>query len=708
MKKHEIGDLNQLFTDGETADHEIFAEMRSNILLTDSQHYKKVEGKLWERLRETKTSEALKLKLVKNHIQVVTKTYKNQILAHAPGVHVLPYNPKELQDIKDAEISQAVWADAEEKLNYSEKIDRYADSFIVVGEVASKTYWNPNAGKLIGYRQAVDEFGQPKVDEAGEPVSDKGQPVFQGQLIQEPLHPFNIIRKKGVQSLEESPFLCVRNMLPIADVKAMVASIQDPKEREEKEKYIQEASDTTFKVFDSTSGEYRDAKDQVMLREFYFRPGCPEYPKGYYYITTEKGILFEGELPFGKFPIVVEGFDYMPTSPRARSIIKPLRGPQAEINRMASMRSTTQITLGQDMIIMKAGSKLSKGNNFAGVREFSVSGPDPMVVQGRSGDQFAASLQEEVTELYRLANMEYELQENQTQDPNLQLYKSLSQKKKYAMYVRKFERFLCKNAKLYLELAKHYLPDDYLIKAVGKREYVNLAEFRRIDDDGFNIKLKPMSEDVDSMFGKHLSIQAALQYASKDLPPGAKGRLLRAMPFIGEDNMFDELTITDENIESDILALDREEYRPANPSDEHAEYIKRLQHRMKQSDFKLLSPIAQGMYQQKLMEHQEAAAEQARQLKMAQSEFIPTGGALITCSVHIPDPAKPGQTKQLRLPYEALMHLVKLLESQGSSQEALEQMDQQSQLQVLQMAMNQPQQMQPALPQAAGDQMLPY
>jgi hypothetical protein len=91
-----------------------------------------------------------------------------------------------------------------------------------------------------------------------------------------------------------------------------------------------------------------------------------------------------------------------------------------------------------------------------------------------------------------------------------------------------------------------------------------------------------------------------------------------------------------------------------------------------------------------------------------EAEFIPTGGALITCSVHIPDPANPGKTKQLRLPYEALMHLVTQLESQGTSQEALGQLDQQNQIAVLQHAMNQQQQMQPALPQAAGDQMLPF
>lgn len=685
MKKMNISELNRLFDEAEQADRKVFAEMRSNIRLASGEHYKAVQDKLLSRLEAAKVSDSVKLKLVKNHIQVVTKNYTNNILAGAPGVFVEPFNPKELQDVKEASLSQAVWSNAEIKQKLAEKIERWASNFVVVGEVAAKVYWDPNSGKLIGYRQKVNEAGEPMSDESGEPIPDDEQPVFEGELCIENIPAYNLFRKKGVQTLEDSPFLAVRNIMQKEEVYALIENIKDESEREKKEQFIKQAAESSYKVFDTTTADYTDTKDSVELREFYFRPS-PAYPLGCFYIATASGILFEGEeLPFGIFPIVTSGFDSIEGSPRHQSIVKPLKVPQAEINRMASMRATTQITMGRDLIVTQVGSKLSKGQDFEDVRQLNINGPPPTVVPGRSGDQFAASLAEEVQELYRLANLEFEMAENSTQDPNLQLYRSLSQKKKYAMYVQKFERFLSEIAGLYLKLSKRYLPDNYLVKAVGKRDFVNIAEFRRIEDDGFNIKLKPISNDIDSMFGKHLSIQAALQYGSSDMPPGVKAKLIRSLPFIGDNRIVAEMTLTEENIENCILALDRGEFQPANPADKHEQFIEALNNRMYQSDFKMLHPQIQQMYQMRIQQHQQIIAEQAAKLKAAQAEYIPTGGALITCSMHVPDP-KTGQSKQLRLPYEALMALVKQLEAQGTSMDMLENMDQQQQVEIMQRA----------------------
>lgn len=695
-RKHEIGDLNKLYTDGEAADSSALAEMRGNVQMQAGEHYKKIQSKMIERLRDSKSNESAKLRLTTNHIQVITKTYINGIISQAPGVHMLPFNENELQDQKEAELSQSVWSDAEIKQNLEEKIQRWAESFVVIGEMASKIYWNPHMGKIIGYKQEISESGQPvftspmgdtlePIDQFGQPNQPKPskEPVYQGQLCIDPLHPFNIIRKAGVESMSESPFLCVRQMMPIAEAKALVAGIPDKAEREEKEKYIVESGKTTFKIFEATNGSYQDTKDQVMLREFYFRP-CSEYPNGYFYITTEAGILFEGELPFGLFPILIEGFDNLPTSPRATSIIRPLRAPQAEINRMTSAISTTQIVHGKDKIFSPMGSKVSKGTSFAGADEYSVSGNMPMVVEGKAGTQFEASLSRATSELYKLANLEYELTEVSVQDPYQQLYKSLSQRKKYQIYVRKFERFLCKNAELYLKLAKRYLPDDYVIKAVGKREFVNLAEFRRIADEDFNIKLKPMSNDIESTMGKQLNINTVLQYANKDLPPSARGKILRAMPFLNEDQIFSDLTIDDENIESDILALDRGEFRPALEIDKHDLYIERLNHRMKQSDFRLLNPQIQQMYQAKLQQHIELKAQEAMRLKEMQAEYWPTGGGLVKVDLY------DQKGKRMLVPQEALQKLVKVLEDQGTMQNQLQQMDMNNQLQLLQAASQSP------------------
>ncbi|MNJ94803.1 hypothetical protein D3C87_125060 [compost metagenome] len=699
MSKHDLASLDALYKDGESADAALFTEMRSNCLLHSSDHYKKISQALDRGLRESRTAEAIRLKLTKNHIQVITKTYINNIVSEAPGVKVLPFNQKQLQDQKDAELSQAVWSDAEEKQNIESKIDGWAQDFVVIGEMAAKIYWDPTKGAFKGYRQATDENGNPLfkaetgdhvtqsvglLNQPLEPVASE-EPVFEGQMVIEPILGFNIIRDKQAESMNDSRFLCIRRMVAIEDVNAMLVDLPE-EEKEEKSKFVVESGKTTFKVFDATSGDYSDAKGQVMLREFYFRP-CAQYPNGYFYIATDLGILFEDELPYGIFPIITGGFDNIQSSPRARSIIKPLRAPQAEINRMASMISTTQITLGDDKIITVAGSKLSKGAQWAGLREFSVAGPPPTILPGRSGEQFEGSLAREVNEIYRLANMEYETKESQGVDPQAMLYKNLAQRKKYALYVRRFERFLKQVAQTYLQLAKRYLPDEYLIKAVGKREFINIAEFRRVEDNGFNIKVKPMSQDIDSMFGKQLNINQTLQYIGKDLPKEVQGRLLRMMPFMNDDQAFDYLTIDDENIDSDILALDRGESRPANPEDNHSLYIQRLTHRKKQADFALLDPQIQELYEQKIQMHRQMEAQVAAELQAAQAGFIPSGGGLVKVDFYGPD------GKRITLPYESIQWLVQKMDQQGQTQEDLAMLDQHNQSQILQaaQAMNQQQ-----------------
>lgn len=697
MKTLDIGALNKLYTDGEKADQSKFAEMRSNILLQSSEHYKKISEQLNRQINNARTP-AQKIRLTKNHIQVITKDYMNGILANAPGVIPVAYNENELRDQKNAELARSVWLDAEEKCSVDEKIERSADNFVVIGEMAAMVYFNPNGGKFVGYKQATNEAGEPvfrnklnelvteQVDLFGQPNTPEKSdtPVFEGKLEIDLIHPFNLIRHKGCETLDASPFLCVRKMLSEAEAKALVSHLPDD-EREEKLKFITVSNQSTFKVFDATTGDYSESKDQVQIREYYFRPGV-EYPNGYFYITTDSGILFDGELPFGYFPIVTEGFDILTTSPRANSIIKPLRGPQAEINRMSSSKAQIQITQGKDKIITQMGSKISKGDQFEGADQLIINGPAPTVIPGRSGDQFSVSLEREIQEIYRLANLEYETKEAGVQDPYQQLFKSLAQKKKYVLYAKKFERFWCRVAKLYLCLAKYYLKDDYLVKAVGRSEAVNLAEFKNIADEDFNFKVKPVSGDIESMMGKQLNINTILQYAGKDLPTSVRGKLLNAMPFFNKEQIFSDLMIDDENITSDILALDRGEYRPAIEIDKHTLYIERLNNRMKKKDFATLPLQVQQMYKQKLQDHTQFQAQQEMKLKELEQGYWPTGGGLVKVDIYGQD------GKRILLPQEALQKLVQVLEQQGSAQRNLQQLDDQNQIQILDAAqrMSQP------------------
>ena len=53
-KPHDKESLNQLFDEADTADKEIFAEERSNILLVAGEHYMKRQNEFYRRIRDSK------------------------------------------------------------------------------------------------------------------------------------------------------------------------------------------------------------------------------------------------------------------------------------------------------------------------------------------------------------------------------------------------------------------------------------------------------------------------------------------------------------------------------------------------------------------------------------------------------------------------------------------------------------------------------
>jgi len=76
-----------------------------------------------------------------------------------------------------------------------------------------------------------------------------------------------------------------------------------------------------------------------------------------------------------------------------------------------------------------------------------------------------------------------------------------------------------------------------------------------------------------------------------------------------------------------------------------------------------------------MQEHQQLLQDKEQAIIDAKNEYVPVGGALITCSMQMKDPKDPSKTRQVRLPYQALDWLIQLLEKQGASLDKIEQMD---------------------------------
>jgi hypothetical protein len=311
---------------------------------------------------------------------------------------------------------------------------------------------------------------------------------------------------------------------------------------------------------------------------------------------------------------------------------------------------------------------------------------------GRTGDQYVGYMEGQIAEMYQIAGVPEDDQAdaNGAQvDPYAMLFKTAKQKKAFKLYIDTFEEFLVEMCDMSLRFAKAFYDDRMLIQAVGKNEYVNIAEFRDATDLGFQIEIEPQSDDLESRFGRQLALNHLVQYAGANMQTKDLGLVMKASEYLSKEMLFEDETLDKQNADSDILSMDRGKMIQAHPDENHDYVIKRLTHRMKRKDFDLLGAQVQQNYQTKRGQHEQIRAQQIQQAQAAQSGFIPSGGMLVSCDFYVPDPSDPTKAKRLRVPAESLAWLVKKLESQGTTQDALTSMDMAEQARIATIMQNQ-------------------
>lgn len=668
---HDIGELNDLYRRAESLDREVFAEMRSNILLVAGDHYQKRADRYFSQIRDNRDlSDFQKLRLTKNHTQKITRHYETHILNYASGVTLKPQRDGEMQDQKAAEICQSVWQDARHRWRLDEHdIETVAD-YVRIGEVCTKIWWNPDLGKVKGYEPLTDEFGDVLVDEFGQPLPDETKPVMEGGFEFQRLFPFNLLRDPTAKNFRESKFIIYRQLVDMKQAKRRYKD--DP----EKLKLLTDDKGEDFIIFDAQKGGYDRATAQVMFKEFYWKP-CEKYPNGYYQVTTSAGVLEEGELPFGIWPFVWQGFDEHATSARARSIVKQIRPYQAEINRAASAMAMHQITIGDDKVLYQSGTKLAPGALLPGVRGISYQGAEPKILAGRDGAQFVSYIDMKIKELYSVVDLFEIGEEKEAQfDPLSLLYRSSKQRQKFHYHTKKFERFKQDECELFLQLAREYYDDDMVVTAAGRNEIVNIAEFKNTTPLNYLVVVEPQDDTLETKFGRQVSMMHLLQYAGKNLGRDDIGMVMRNMPFANTEETFGEFTIDYDNSKNIMLALERGEMPDVNEEDNPQYMIKKLTHRIKQPDFKFLHPQIQQMYFQVRQQYHQLFAVQMQKAQQAKNEYIPQDGPLIACDMYVENKEDPGKApKRARIPQSALNWLVKQLEFQAGSLGKLEAMN---------------------------------
>lgn len=661
IKIESAKDLDKLYTEAEEVDKNEFAKMRSNLLMIAGEHYNK-RNTQFQRLRQAADlQEQVRIRLTKNHLGRIMRRTSGLIVTSAPSVTVGPKHKKELQDQKAAELNQSVWSDIKERNDWPQLVNQWADDFTGIGEVWAKLLWDESAGPVIGYAQLLDDMGMPVVDEMGQPVPNENAPVHQGQLRFEEVFAFNILRDPASQALKDSPYYCIRKSVNTDRLKAMFPDQADK---------LDASNETAFLVFDAGQGYRRNKKNEVLVKEWYFKP-CPEYPKGHYYIHACGQILDQGELPEGIFPIVCERYESIQTKCRGISGVEPLRHSQLELNRAISKIAETQITLGDDKLILQNGAKASAGVTLPGIRVVNISGPAPEVLPGRSGEQYVQYAQNTISEMYQLADMD-ETEELSNLEPHTLLYRAASQKRKFSRQIKTFEGFLKRVCQTALRMSKYYLPDDMVVYSVGRSEAINIPEFKNTKDQSLEIVVEAQADDVETKLGRQLSITNALQYVGSQLDPEMIGMLIRQLPYANGDAIFSKLTMNDEMATNDILALDRGEYPIITQTQPHEFLVNRVTMRMNSPDFIMLPAEIQQAYQQYIAAHLEIVDQQKQAALRAQSGFIPDGGAMVGVDFFVQDPNNPERTRRARVPYDSLNWLIQKLQEQGTFKRQLE------------------------------------
>lgn len=662
MTEHK--DLVEKFRKAHDIDKSFFTEYRSFSNLFAGNHYVR-QSRAFERFsREANRSRnKYAIRATRNHTNLIIKSIVNSILAQSPDVKPFPNNPSETQDMKAAELHDSVWQDFKKTTKWRKLKRSLAFDFVMFGEAWVFSYWDPSKGSQVAVEQEIDPI-------TNEVLSEK--PIFSGDVCHRRIMPYDVRRDESAKTLEESPWLGFVELRRKSELKKKLP--------EDVHNYLEASDGDSYYSYDYSNGKYSSREGMVEVKHYFARPS-EENPKGQYIVFTDAGVLEQmDELPLGMFPLYSAGFDELPGSPRHISSLRQGKSYQVEINRLISSKIKAQLTLGDDKLIVQAGSSVSMGAELPGIRVVQSNGPEPKILPGRSGAQYDGDLDRTITEFYQIMGVrEMNEADNKGQyDPNAMLFRSAKDKVKFKTYASKFEDFMIEICESTLRLKKAYLSEFASIKILGQSERVNIAEFKSMDDLNYSIQLEPIAGDIDEKFAKQLAITTALQYAGSQLPPDQIGLMIREMPYLNDAAIFENITQGYDRAKNAILALDRGEPFNILPTDPHLDTItKSIYTRMSKADFKYLHPQIQHNYNQHIQLFEQVKAEQLQKIQAMEQGFIPSDGPLVPIDgLYEEKIGAKGQIKseRVRLPLSAIEWLSKRLKDLGLATDPIKQM----------------------------------
>lgn len=677
-----INCLTTLYEEARMCDKSLLSDMRTNVLLRNGKHYSETTTKSFKNLRDKGViSENQRIKITKNHIHRITNDYINSILSRNPSSAVRAYNESDMSDVKDAQIGNAVMQDIKLCNSWKRLRRDLVTDQVVVGEAYATLKFDYSTGKVV-----TNEYNQK-------------YPI--GQVKIEKRMGFECKRDPSARSFEDCRYIMFDKSIDFEDAKAIIGKLAP----EKADQLSEDTCSDNIVGFDINKGVYSAEAKKTLFIETYIRK-CSEYPEGQYILATKEFIIFQMDLPLGIFPVYQLGFDPIQTTPRCSSIINVARPYQAEINRASSKQTEHQITIGDDKLVINSSTSITNGGKMHGVRIMKADGEKPVYMAGRTGEQFTAFIIEQARQMYQAVNLPHLINDaangEKSSEPLSLLYKSMSQRGIYAFYLEMwedFEKLLFTDA---IRLAKHYYSDEHVIKIVGKKEQVNIQEFKDTSDDGFDIVVEESNGDIETKYGKLLTITNVLQYAGGRLSQEQIGQLIKELPYANKERVFNSLTTNVDLVENMLLALDRGEQPPIPKFANVDMLLSALSNRTVQPDFVALPPEKKMLYQQYIQQLEQTKASQQLQMQQAQQGLIPADGFLTTVNASVKNPTT-GKVERIKMPSSAIAWLWQKLNQQGLYSQQMSQLGPEAMIDINSMA----QQQSPQQPVPQGQGMMP-
>lgn len=213
------------------------------------------------------------------------------------------------------------------------------------------------------------------------------------------------------------------------------------------------------------------------------------------------------------------------------------------------------------------------------------------------------------------------------------------------------------------------MTDEEFFLVTGKQEYQNIAEFRSLNDLSYQIKIEEGTEDLESKFGRYISLTQTMQYIGTNLDDNTKGMILRNLPFANGEEITSKLTQQYDNAKNIMLALDRGEIPPVSDIADPLYVAEQLNNRIFKPDFRYLNPQIQNNYRQQIAQYNQIYTMKVQELERAKQGFIPADGPTVPVDgmYETVDGPNGPKTQRVQMPQSALMWLAEQLKLQNKT-----------------------------------------